>query len=286
MIGSPAAQGLALVSAGSFGVSDFVGGLASRRVAALRVLLVANPIAMVLLGVVAAVAGGSVSAGDVVWGVLGGISQAIGTWWFFAALAIGPIAVVSPLSAVVDAAVPVAVGVVLGERPGPVATAGIGLALVAVVLISWQVTDTGFRPHHFIAEKVAWLAIGSGLALGLNFVFIDQTSAESRLWPLLFARAAASVLVIGLAAASRNLNAPSGVPLRLALLVGVLDTAANITMLLALHLAMLSLASILISLYPVMTVVLAVVVLRERVHRFQLVGMVLALAAVGMITVR
>lgn len=286
MTGSPAAEALALASAGSFGVSDFFGGLASRRVAALRILLVSTPVAMVLLGVVAVVDGGSVTAEAVIWGALGGITQALGTWWFFAALSIGPIAVVSPLSAVVDAAVPVGVGFVLGERPGSMGILGIALALVAVVLISWEVTDGGFKPHHFIAEKVAWLAIGSGLALGLNFVFMDQTPTESRLWPLLFARAAATVMVVIIAAASRNLKAPSGVPLRLALLVGVLDTGANVTMLLALHLAMLSLASILIALYPLVTVVLAMVVLRERVHHFQLIGMVLALIAVAMITIR
>jgi drug/metabolite transporter (DMT)-like permease len=274
---------LALLAAGSFGVSDFVGGIASRRVTALRVVLVSTPVAMVLLGMLAVAAGGPVSADAVFWGVLGGVSQALGVWWFYAALGAGPISVVSPLAALVDAAVPVGVGVALGERPGLIAAAGIALALVAVVLITREATDEDSRPHRF-TRTVAWLTVGSGLALGLNFVFLDRTPMEARLWPLLFARGAATVMVIIVAAASRELRPPSGTPLRLAFAVGVLDTGANVTMLLALHDELLSLAGVLISLYPAATVVLAIVVLRERVHRWQVAGMVLAMAAVVMIT--
>ena len=138
---------LALLSAIGFGVSDFVGGIASRQVAALRVVLVSYPIVMVLLGVLAAVVGGPISAGAVVWGSLGGIGQACGVWWLYAALGAGPISVVSPLTAVLTAAVPVGVGVAIGDRPGLVATAGIALAMVAVVLVSRQATDEDVTPH-------------------------------------------------------------------------------------------------------------------------------------------
>ncbi|MBS9532633.1 DMT family transporter [Mycobacterium sp. M1] len=283
LTGPSAGPTYALMSAASFGVSDFVGGIASRRIAALRVVLVSTPVAMVLLGALAVAAGGPITADAVIWGSLGGISQALGIWWFYAALGSGPISVVSPLSALVDASVPIAVGMTLGERPGPVALGGIALALVAVVLISRQATDEDVKPHPFTG-KVAWLTIGSGLALGLNFVLIDQTPVESRLWPLLFARAAATVLVVIMAAGTRNLKLPTGIPMRLALLAAVLDTAANVTMLLALHSSMLSLGSVLIALYPAATVILAIVVLRERVHRMQVAGMGLALIAVAMIT--
>lgn len=283
LIGPSAGPPLALLSAASFGVSDFVGGIAARKVAALRIVLVSTPLSMVLLGGLAVVCGGSITTEAVLYGALGGISQALGIWWFYAALGSGPISVVSPLAALVDAAVPVGIGVLSGERPSPIATVGIVLALAAVVLISREATDEDVKPHRF-TRKVAWLTIGSGLALGLNFVFMDHTPMQSRLWPLLFARAAATVLVVVVAAASRNLAAPTGVPLRLALLAGVLDTGANVTMLLALHDTLLSLGSVLISLYPAATVVLAIVVLREKVHRWQVVGMVLAAAAVSMIT--
>jgi drug/metabolite transporter (DMT)-like permease len=273
---------LALLSAISFGVCDFVGGIASRRVAALRVVLVSYPVTMVLLGVLAAVIGGPISAGAVIWGSLGGISQACGEWWLYAALGAGPISVVSPLTAVLTAAVPVGVGIAIGDRPGVLAAAGIALAMVAVVLVSREATDEDVTPHRF-TTTVALLTIGSGVAFGLNFALIHQAPVESRLWPLLFARMSATMLVIIVAAASRNLRVPSGKPLRLALTLPVLDASANVAMLLALHASLLSLASVLISLYPVATVVLAMAVLRERVTRWQALGMILAAVSVSMI---
>jgi drug/metabolite transporter (DMT)-like permease len=106
------------------------------------------------------------------------------------------------------------------------------------------------------------------------------------LWPLLFARISATVLVIVAAAASRNLRVPSGKPLRLALTLPVLDAGANVAMLLALHASLLSLTGVLISLYPAATVVLAMVVVRERVTRWQALGMILAAVSVGMIAAK
>jgi drug/metabolite transporter (DMT)-like permease len=282
LLGGPA---FALLSAISFGVSDFVGGVAARRVAALRVVLVSYPIAMVLLGALAAVVGGPISAGAVVWGSLGGISQASGVWWLYAALGAGPISVVSPLAAMLTAGVPVAVGIAMGDRPGPVAAAGIVLALVAVALVGRDASDRDGRPQR-CTMMVAWLTIGSGVAFGLNFALIHQAPVESRLWPLLFARMSASMLVIIVAAASRNLRVPSGKPLRLALTLPVLDASANVAMLLALHASLLSLTGVLISLYPAATVVLAMAVLRERVTRWQTLGMVLAAVSVAMIAAR
>jgi len=246
------------------------------------VVLVSYPIALVLLLGLAAVVGGDISREAVFWGGLCGISQAFGIWWFYAALGAGPISVVSPLTAILVAAIPVGVGLALGERPGALAAIGVVLALVAVVLVSREATDEDVTSHKF-TKKVAWMTVGSGVAFGLNFVLIAQAPAEARLWPLVFARLAASVMVLVVAAITGNLAPPSGTPLRLAMLAAVLDVAANIAMLLALHASLLSLAGVLMSLYPAATVLLAIVVLRERVTRWQAVGMVLALASVAMI---
>ncbi len=245
-------------------------------------VLVSYPIALVLLLGLAAVVGGEISHEAVFWGGLCGVSQAFGIWWFYAALGAGPISVVSPLTAILVAAIPVGVGLALGERPGALAAVGIVLALVAVVLVSREATDEDVTSHKF-TKKVAWMTVGSGVAFGLNFVLIAQAPAEARLWPLVFARLAASVMVLVVAAITGNLAPPSGTPLRLALLAAVLDVAANIAMLLALHASLLSLAGVLMSLYPAATVLLAIVVLRERVTSWQAVGMVLALASVAMI---
>jgi drug/metabolite transporter (DMT)-like permease len=245
-------------------------------------VLVSYPIAMVLLGGLAAIVGGDISGGAVLWGGLCGISQAFGVWWFYAALGSGPISVVSPLTAVLVAGVPLGVGLALGERPGAVPAVGVVLALLAVALVSREARDEDIKPHRF-TTKVAWLTVGSGLAFGLNFVLIHQAPVEAKLWPLFFARVSASLLVVVIAALSGNLRPPAGTPLRLAVLAALLDTAANVAMLLALQASLLSLASVLMSLYPAATVLLAMVVLRERVTRWQVVGMVVALVAVAMI---
>jgi uncharacterized membrane protein len=251
-------------------------------VPALRVVLVSYPIAMVILAVAASIVGGDISRSAVLWGALCGVSQALGVWWFYAALAAGPISVVSPVTAVLVASIPVGMGLALGERPGLIAAAGVVLALVAVVLVSREATDEDVKPHAF-TKAVAWLTLGSGVAFGLNFVLIAQAPVQAGLWPLVFARIVATAIVVAVAVATGDLHVPAGVPLRLAVAAGLLDSVANIAMLLALHSSMLSLAGVLMSLYPAATVVLAIVVLRERVTRAQQIGMALAGVSVAMI---
>ncbi|MEB3982046.1 EamA family transporter [Mycobacterium sp. 663a-19] len=245
-------------------------------------MLVAYPIETVILGVLAIAVGGPIQPGALLWGGLYGIGMAFGMWAFFAALGAGPISVVSPLAAVLNAAVPVAVGVALGERPGQAASLGVALALVAVMLVSRETVVKGGTPYRF-TPKVAWLTIVAGSAMGLNLVFLHQAPHACKLWPLLFARVSATAVIFVMSALSNNLALPRGRPLKLALGVALLDICANVTMLLALHTWLLSLASILISLYPAATVVLAMVVLRERVNRCQGVGMVMAMGSVAMI---
>lgn len=246
-------------------------------------MLVIYPLATVMLGALAVTAGGPILPGAVLWGSLYGISQAIGVYWFYAAVSAGPITVVSPLAAMLNAAVPVAVGIALGERPGATASFGVLLAMFAVILVSRESPDDEDVRTHRFTGKVAWLTIGSGVAFGLDFVLLHQAPVVCRMWPLFFARAAATVLVIAVAARSNNLQLPSRAPLRLAVLAALLDTCANVSMLLAIQKWMLSLASILISLYPATTVALAIIVLRERLTRWQAIGMLLAAASVGMI---
>lgn len=241
------------------------------------------PVSLVLLGVLAVAVGGTVTPAAVYWGALCGVSLGLAVWWFYAALGSGPISVVSPLTAVLAAGVPLGAGLALGERPGAVAGIGVALALVAVILVSREATDADVRPHRF-TRAVAWLTLGAGFGFGLNFVLIAQAPVEARLWPLFFGRIAATVLVLAVAGLTGNFSPPQGFPLRLAVGAALLDVGANITMLLALQSSMLSMASVLMSLYPAATVLLAIVVLRERVTHWQVVGMVTALAAVALIS--
>jgi drug/metabolite transporter (DMT)-like permease len=246
------------------------------------VVVISYPVALILLTAIAVPVGGEVSTPAVVWGLVSGVAQAFGVWWFYAALGAGPISVVSPLTAILVAGIPVGVGLALGERPGFIAGVGVVVALVAVVLVSRDASDEDVRPHKFTA-KVAWLTIGSGVAFGMNFVLLDQVPVEAKLWPLVFGRLAATAIVLLAAVLTANLALERGVPFRLALTAAVLDVVANVATLLALQSGMLSLSGVLIALYPAATVLLAIVVLRERVTRWQAVGMVSALLAIGMI---
>jgi drug/metabolite transporter (DMT)-like permease len=281
------------------------------------VVIISYPVALILLTLIAIPFGGQLSVPAVVWGLASGIAQAFGVWWFYAALGAGPISVVSPLTAILVAGIPVGAGLALGEQPGLIAAVGVVVALVAVVLVSRDAsdeplarratdtdeplarratdtdeplarratdTDEDATPHKF-TTKVAWLTVGSGVAFGMNFVLLDQVPVEAELWPLVFGRLAATAIVLSAAALTANLALERGVPMRLALTAAVLDTTANVATLLAVQSGMLSLAGVLIALYPAATVALAIVVLRERVTRWQAVGMVSALAAVAMIAV-
>lgn len=247
-------------------------------------MIVSYPLALMVLFAMALGAGGAITPGAVLWGSLCGISQGMAIWWFYAALGSGPISVVSPLTAILAAGLPMVVGVSMGERPGVIAGVGAVLALIAVVLVSREATDEDSQPHRF-TRTVAWLTAGAGLGFGMNFVLLAQAPPEAKLWPLVFGRAMATTIVVAAAVLTRNLALPRGVPMKLALTAAAFDVTANVTQLLALQAAMLSLASVLMSLYPAFTVLLAILVLRERVTGWQRMGMVLALAAVAMISV-
>lgn len=279
---------LALVAAVGYGVSDFIGGVASRRVAALRIVIVSYPLSVVLVLIVAPFVGGSPSMSALLWGAASGVAGGLAVWWFYLALASGPMAVVSPLTAVLVAGVPVVVGLAIGERPGLLAFVGIALALIAVVLVSRESPDdtteeiTGGRELRF-SRTVAWLTVGSGLAFAAAFIFLHKIDGDSGLWPLLVSRIAATVVVWAVALVTAQFKPPRGEPLRLAAYVSVLDVIANAALLYAFHGGLLSLVSVIGSLYPAATVLLAMVMLGERVGRSQQFGMVLALAAVGLI---
>ncbi|AHH16488.1 putative transporter [Nocardia nova SH22a] len=279
---------LALIASIGYGVSDFVGGLASRRVAALRVVIVSYPLSAVILILVAPFAGGGPDAATLWWGAAAGVASGLAVWWFYAALARGPMAVVSPLTAVLSAGVPIVIGLLAGDRPGPAACAGIVCAVVAVVLVSKESPDkvteeiTGGRELRF-DRRIAVLTVGSGVAFGLMFVFLHESAATPGLWPVLMSRLSATVVVWVAAMTTGNFHPPRGEPLRLAAYVSVLDVAANVAMLYAFHGSMLSLVSVIGSLYPAATVLLAMVLLGERVGRLQRIGMVLALGSVALI---
>ncbi|HEX3786132.1 MAG TPA: DMT family transporter [Pseudonocardiaceae bacterium] len=274
---------LSLIAALGYGVSDFVGGLAARRVAVLRVVVASYPVGMIGMAFVAPFAGGALTTSGFIYGMLSGLVGGCAILWYYAALAEGPMSVVSPLTAVLVAGIPLCVGIAFGDRLSPVALIGAGLAVLAVVLVSRQKTDPDSETARF-TPKVAWLTAGSGAAFAVFFILLDKVGSNTGMWPLLISRTTATVLVLVAAGFTKQLRPPTGVPLRLALTAGLLDVVANAAFLYALRAGLLSIVSVLTSLYPASTVLLARLLLGERTGWTQRVGLVLAAVAIVMIS--
>jgi drug/metabolite transporter (DMT)-like permease len=276
---------LALVSAALYGAADFFGGLASRRARVLAVVTLAQGTgAVLLLALVPLLPGTSPSVSDLGWGAAAGLAGGAGVAWLYRALAIGTMAIVAPVTAVCAVAIPVAVALILGERPGAVALIGITIALLSIVLVSQQPAEARAaetRAAHL--PPGIGIALLSGVAIGFFYLFLARTSPDAGLWPLVAARLASTTFfAIGSAATAASLRIP-GPALRWAVAGGTLDVAANALYLIAARRGALSIVVTLVSLYPASTVLLAKVFLGERFSRVQAAGIVLALTAVLLI---
>ena len=274
----------ALVSAMLYGVSDFAGGLASRRTSVWPIGLLACVGAFLGSIVIAVAEPGDPSTGDVAWGLLAGLGSGSGTAFLYRGLASGRMGVVAPVSAVGAVLLPLLVGVLAGERPAAIAWAGIVVALPAIWLVSREegpadgAGDEGGRPGAGLLDGVL-----AGIGFGLLFAALGQVPDSAGYWPLV-ANQTTSVLSLALIAIVVGGDV---IPRRRAeawgLVPGVLATLAVLFFILATHEGLLSLAAVITSLYPAFTVLLAIVVLRERVHRAQALG--LGLCAVTVVCV-
>jgi len=280
---------LALAAAAAYGVSDFAGGLASRRTRALTVLLVTQPVGALGLAVLMPVLRGTPDTRSLVLGAVGGLVGGVAVLLLYAGLAVGPMGVVAPLTAVCAGVVPVVAGLALGERPPPLALVGVVAALLAVVLISREPAVPGAAAQPVQLRGVL-LALAAGVGFGLFFVVLDRTDPGSGLWPLLSGRVASTAMfvLVALAVAAREtgrlrIGLPGPGARWLAVAAGVLDVAANIAYLLAVRQGMLALVAVLVALYPAGTLLLARTVLKERQSPTQQVGLAVAGASVALI---
>jgi drug/metabolite transporter (DMT)-like permease len=278
---------LALVSAVCYGISDFSGGVAARRVAATAVVLVSNALSLLLAALaVTLLPGSTLHAADMAWGIAAGAVGLLGVVLLYRGLAIGPMSVVAPLTAVLSAVVPVVVGVSRGERPGIVALAGVVLAVPAIVLICLQ--PHGQRGVRLRRSSVL-AALCAGVSFGGFYVLLAQTAADGGAWPLVGQRGASVLILLALAAGAAvrgRGHLPRGSTLGLAGLAGVTDFVANLAYVLATHRGLLALVAVISSLYPATTLLLAQGLLRERVAVRQAAGLGLAVAAVALIALR
>jgi drug/metabolite transporter (DMT)-like permease len=277
---------LALASALLYGAADFSGGLATRRAGVLAVVAVSQISGLVgLLALMPFLPPASPSGADLLWSASAALTGGAGVALLYRALAVGRMAVVAPTTAVCAVAIPVLVSVLLGERPGPPAVAGIVLGVGSIVLVSQQTEPAAGaragRSGRRLPPGVA-MALVSGVAIGLYFLSLAQTHREAGMWPILVSRAI-SVTLFSTAAAVRRRSLRMPGVLLLAVACGVVDMSANALYLLAARSGPLSVVVTLSSLYPASTVLLARVVLGERLNARQITGVGCALAAIVLI---
>jgi drug/metabolite transporter (DMT)-like permease len=271
------ALALALGASVSWGVGDFLGGVSSRRLPTLVVLAVSQPAGLVgLVALALAVQDEPLGAGGIAAAAAAGAAGALGLGGLYRGMAVGAMGVVAPVSTLA-AVLPVAVGLARGERPGALQLLGAALILAGVVLVSREPGAGGSR----IAAGVG-LALVAATGFGLYFVFIDVAADESATWAVVVARATASALCIG-AAVARGAGGLSPRALPALTLIGLLDASANVLLAAALTRGYVSLVSVLASLYPVVTVLLARTVLAERVATPQTAGIGVALGGVALV---
>jgi len=302
---------LGLLGAIVYGSADFLGGVAARRMGPLRTTAVGAVSGLALVLLALPLVGGVVSPAALGWGALSGLVGTVAIALLYACLAIGPMSILSPLTALVSALVPLTWGLVGGDRFEPVGYVALGLALVAVVLVGFVPEKGAVRPR----PRALGMAVAAGALIGVFLILIDQTPADSGVVPLIANRVAnATVMwtVVGIVVArtrSRRRAAalvPAGAagpgtpalpePLRggmrleprsagIAAAGGMLDATANLLILIGLRLGDLATISVLTALYPAGTILLAAVVLHERVAPVQWVGLVLAIVAAALLAV-
>jgi drug/metabolite transporter (DMT)-like permease len=276
-----------LLSAFSYGYADFVGALAAKRIRAIAVTAYSFSFGLVLALILSSIFGASYSQSTIIASIFAGVCSAVAITFLYAALALGPISIVSPLTAVVSAVIPVVVDVALGTNLSSFVLVAVVLILVAVVLVAFVPSPNLQLP----TIRATLYSVGAGLGFAGIFLFLDFTDADSGLGPLLIMRIVGVVLLFALLLVVYKKS--SGVPfiekvtnLKLAgliLLASAGDIMGNVAFLIATRAGELAIAAVLTSLYPVGTIVLARIFLKERVARSQLLGIVLALVGVALI---
>jgi drug/metabolite transporter (DMT)-like permease len=270
--------GFALAASLSWGAGDFSGGVATRRAKVLSVVIAAHAIGLMMLIALALIWSEPFPTTlDIIWGSVAGLAGALGVVAFYQSLSVGRMGIVAPITAMLSAALPVLFGAFFEGLPGPLQLTGFVLALIAVGLISGLGVVKG-RP------KGLGLAFLAGLGFGSFFILISRVSPGAIFWPLAAARLASFLFLLTVILIRRQKVLPKKSVLPVVFLAGALDVAGNVFFVLATHAGRLDVAAILSSLYPAVTVLLASIILKERVTRIQTIGICIALVAIPLIS--
>ena len=266
------------MSALAWGGGDFGGGLLTRRTALFGVVLLSQLVGMALALALAIARGETApTPADLGWSALAGVVGGVGITALYRGLAVGRMGIVAPVTGVIAALIPVTAGIVLEGLPPPLVLVGIVLAVLAVVLVSRVADDERSGPSGL------GLALIAGVAIGLFSVFAAQLSDGHAFGPLVVIRGAEALLIVVAVIVTRSAWRPAGRLVPAIAAVGVLDMVGNGAFILAVQAGALAVAAVLSSLYPVTTVVLATIFLRERVTRTHAVGIALAVTAIACI---
>ena len=277
---------LAVLSGLIWGVGDFAGGKATQRVAVLSVVCLSKLASLPLLAIYLAATYVPITSTSLAWGGLAGVAGLVGLVLFYRALSAGAMTIVAPVTGVTSAAIPVVVGLVGGERPSAFQLLGVGCALLAIALVSIAPRPPG--PRALVSWRLVAAALGAGISFALFFILIDvagDAAGESAgLWPI--AGSQLSSLIIGglLLMMTRSDRLPRGAALRWTMVAGPCDMTANALFLLATRSGDLSIVAPLAALYPVTTVILALVIDHERLRGVQVAGLAFAVAALVLVS--
>lgn len=277
---------LAVLSGLIWGIGDFAGGKATQRAGALLVVWVSKLVSLPLLAIYLIAMYVPITAIGLTWGAMAGVAGLVGLVLFYRALSAGAMTIVAPVTGVTSAAIPVVVGLVWGERPSGARLLGIGCALLAIALVSIAPNPSG-RPQ-VVSWRLIAVALGSGAGFGLFFILLavanEAAGGSVGLWPI--AGSQLSALIIGglLILMVRPGPWPRGVGLRFTMVAGPCDMTANALFLLAARTGDLSIVAPLAALYPVTTVILALVIDHERLRGVQIAGLAFAVAALVLVS--
>ncbi len=286
----------AALSGISYGASDFAGAYATKKADAALITAAVQIVSLLSLVVIlVALSPGQLVTTDLWWGALGGLGAALGLSTFYRALAIGPMSTAASMTALVSALVPILAGLALGEVPGTITLIGVAVSIPAGLLVSIggapvRLVSPDLGPRDRVASQTdagttRLLSVLAGLGFGLFFVALSRTSDDGGLFPLIGARVA-SITVLSVIITVRGVWAAIERRHWLVIAIaGILDCGANSFYLLALDSGSFTWVAAISSLYPVSTVILARVVLKERITRIQGFGLGLAGGALTLVTI-
>lgn len=272
---------LALLSSVAYGLTDFLGGIAARRVHIFLLGSLTQPFGLLVLLLISPLTGGELSPEVWMWGLVSGLGGAVAYVTLFRALAAGPMSVVSPVSALVAVVLPVLAGVLFGERLAALGWVGIGVGIVAVIMVSLVHEDA---PHP-VSLPVLALSIVAGTGISVYLVALERAPDDSGMWPLVVVRIVTSTLLIGAALASRKMARLPRDVMWLGVSSTLLDVLATAAFMVATRQGLLTVVAVITALYPAATVLMARVVLKEHLQPVQRFGLVLAALAVGLLAV-